>query len=74
MCRRGLKSLVSNLFDMQFIINNWETLLFAFLALTKIIVNLTPTRKDNKVFAKIDHLINSVVPNLKTGGGRHENS
>lgn len=55
----------------EFLLTNWEALLFALLALAKVIVNLTPSTKDNKVFALLDNLINWIVPNLKKGGGTH---
>jgi len=55
----------------DFMLINWEVLLFALLALVKVIVNLTPSTKDNKVFTLLDNFINWLVPNLKKGGGRH---
>ena len=35
------------------------------LAFLKIVVNLTPTEKDNKVFGWLDSLINAIVPDKK---------
>tara|TARA_R100001244_G_scaffold131661_2_gene105294 strand:+ start:121 stop:279 length:159 start_codon:yes stop_codon:yes gene_type:complete len=45
----------------QFISQNWGELIIGLLAFTKIIVNLTPTEKDNKVFAKLDSIINLFI-------------
>lgn len=44
---------------------HWAELLFAVLALVKIVVRITPTLKDDAVFAKLDALIEWIVPNLK---------
>ena len=46
---------------MDFIIENWAELTLACLALVKVIVNLTPSEKDNKVFGYIDTLINLII-------------
>lgn len=45
----------------DFISQNWGELLIAVLALAKVVVNLTPTEKDNQVFGYIDSLINSII-------------
>ncbi|QDP66823.1 MAG: hypothetical protein Unbinned5213contig1001_11 [Prokaryotic dsDNA virus sp.] len=45
----------------EFISNNWGELIIGLLAFVKVIVNLTPTEKDNKVFEKLDHFINYFV-------------
>ncbi len=50
---------------------HWIALLIGILAFVKIVVNLTPSEKDNKIFAWLDTLINSIIPNLKKGGGTH---
>tara|TARA_B110000037_G_C17004190_1_gene458540 strand:- start:709 stop:867 length:159 start_codon:yes stop_codon:yes gene_type:complete len=49
----------------QFITENWVALTVAILALVKVIVNLTPTERDNQVFGWIDTLINSIIPDKK---------
>tara|TARA_R110002020_G_scaffold63115_2_gene168177 strand:- start:894 stop:1055 length:162 start_codon:yes stop_codon:yes gene_type:complete len=46
----------------DFIIENIAELAIALLALVKVVVNLTPTEKDNQVFGILDTLINSVIP------------
>ena len=50
----------------DFFINNWAELLIALMALAKVIVNLTPTEKDNKVFGWLDTLINSIVSDRRS--------
>jgi hypothetical protein len=45
----------------DFITQNWGELLIGLMAFVKIIVNLTPTEKDNSVFGKIDTLINYFI-------------
>lgn len=46
---------------MNFLLENWAELLIALMALAKVVVNLTPTEKDNKVFGWLDALIDRVV-------------
>lgn len=46
---------------LDFIIENWAELLIAVLALAKVVVNLTPTTKDNSVFGYIDLLITAIT-------------
>jgi hypothetical protein len=46
---------------LDFIIENWGELLIGALAFIKIIVNITPTEKDNQVFGWFDTLINMIV-------------
>jgi len=48
-----------------FISENWAELVLAMLALVKVIVNLTPTEQDNKVFGYIDVLINLIISDRK---------
>ena len=45
----------------NFILENWAELTLAILGLVKVIVNLTPTTNDNKVFGYIDTLINLII-------------
>ena len=45
----------------DFILSNWAELILGVMALAKVIVNLTPTEKDNKVFAWIDDLITFLI-------------
>lgn len=50
---------------LDFLKDNWGELLIGLLAFIKIVVNLTPTKKDNNVFEVIDKLFNLIIPNLK---------
>ena len=44
----------------DFITSNLAELVIGILALIKIVVNITPTEKDNQVFGYIDSLINMI--------------
>lgn len=46
----------------DFITENALALIIAAMAFAKIIVNLTPTEKDNKIFSYLDIVINAVIP------------
>lgn len=50
---------------LEFITENWLELLIALLAFLKVIVNLTPTEKDNQIFGLIDKIIDAIIPNRK---------
>lgn len=45
----------------EFLLSNWAELLLGVMAFVKIVVNLTPTEKDNKVFEKLDAVINLLI-------------
>ena len=45
----------------QFLTNNWGELLIAIMAFAKVVVNLTPTHEDNKVFGWLDTLITALT-------------
>lgn len=45
----------------DFILANWGELLIGLMAFIKIIVNITPTTTDNKVFGWLDSLINMII-------------
>lgn len=45
----------------DFILNNWAELLIGLMAAIKIVVNLTPTEADNKVFGWLDTLITAII-------------
>mgnify|MGYP003627888668 FL=1 len=47
---------------MNFITENWLELLVGIMAFAKVITNLTPTEKDNKIFGWLDTIIDSLVP------------
>jgi len=46
---------------MDFITENWAELLIALMAFIKVVVNLTPTEKDNQVFGWLDTLITAIT-------------
>ena len=48
---------------MDFIAANWAELLLAALVFAKVIVNLTPSIKDDRVFTYIDVLVNAIIAN-----------
>lgn len=50
---------------MDFILDNLAELVIGVLALIKVVVNLTPTDKDNQVFGYIDSLVNMVIADRK---------
>jgi hypothetical protein len=56
---------------LEFIGQNWLELLIGLMAFIKVITNLTPTEKDNKMFSWIDSILNTIIPNYKKGGGQH---
>lgn len=49
----------------SFIAEFWSELVLGVLAFVKIIVNLTPTENDNKVFGWLDSLINLIIADRK---------
>lgn len=49
----------------DFLIHNWGEIAIALLAFVKVIVNLTPTEKDNHVFGYLDTLVNMVIADKK---------
>jgi hypothetical protein len=44
-----------------FILNNLAELILGLMAFIKLVVNLTPTEKDNQVFGYIDSLLNMII-------------
>lgn len=46
---------------MEFILNNWAELLIGLMTFVKVVVNLTPTEKDNQIFGYLDSLINMII-------------
>ena len=50
---------------MDFILDNLAELVIGVLALIKVVVNLTPTDKDNQVFGYIDSLVNMIISDRK---------
>lgn len=50
---------------MEFILDNLAELVIGVLALIKVVVNLTPTEKDNQVFGYVDSLVNMIITDRK---------
>jgi len=48
---------------MDFIVQNWAELLLAAMAFAKVVVNLTPSISDDRVFAYVDLLFNAIIAN-----------
>lgn len=53
----------------SFLLDNWGELLLGVMAFVKLIVNITPTDTDNRIFGYLDSLINMIVADRirKTG-------
>tara|TARA_R110000787_G_C13114786_1_gene414074 strand:- start:355 stop:549 length:195 start_codon:yes stop_codon:yes gene_type:complete len=45
----------------ELIQNYWAEILLGLMAFVKLIVNITPTKTDNKIFGWLDVLINAIV-------------
>ena len=41
------------------------------IGVAEIVVNLTPSEKDNSVLLKIKNALSAVIPNCRKGGGTH---
>lgn len=50
---------------------NWVAFLLGLIGVVEIVVNLTPTQKDNAWFIWLREIIQSIIPNRKSGGGTH---
>ena len=48
---------------MEFIAANWAELLLALMAFAKVVINLTPSINDDRVFAYVDLLFNAIIAN-----------
>jgi hypothetical protein len=44
-----------------FIMNNLAELIIGVMSFIKLVVNLTPTEKDNQVFGYVDSLLNMII-------------
>ena len=45
----------------DFLLNNWAELVLGSMAFVKVVINLTPTEKDNQIFGYLDSLINMII-------------
>lgn len=50
---------------MEFFSNNWLELVIALMAAVKVVVNLTPSVKDDAIFGVIDKVINAIIKPVK---------
>ena len=68
---RGVNyALLSNLKQhlmVDFILANWAALLLGLMAFAKVVVNLTPTTKDNMIFGYVDLLVDAIIPDRRKG-------
>ena len=46
-------------------LGNLMEILLALMVLAKVVINLTPTEKDNKVFGLVDSILNAIVPDRR---------
>lgn len=46
-------------------LGNFMEILVALMVLAKVVINLTPTEKDNKVFGLVDSILNTIVPDRR---------
>ncbi len=46
--------------------SHWAELLIAGMAFFKVLVNVTPTKKDNKIFGYLDDLVDYFVTDITT--------
>lgn len=62
-------SSTSSLSAIDFIRQNFVTLIWALVALVEVIVRLTPTQKDNSILSFITEWLSKLLPNRRAGGG-----
>lgn len=48
---------------MEFLLENWAELLLALMVFAKVVVNLTPSIVDDRVFSYVDLLLNAIIAN-----------
>lgn len=53
----------------NFLLDNWGALLMGLLGFVDLIARLTPSEKDNSIVNFLMSLFNTIIPNLKKGGG-----
>ena len=46
-------------------------ILVGLIGVAEIVVNLTPSEKDNSILLKIKNALSAIFPNFKKGGGTH---
>lgn len=53
----------------NFLLDNWGVLLMGLLGFVDLVARLTPSEKDNSIVNFLMTLFNTIIPNLKKGGG-----
>ena len=53
----------------NFLLDNWGAILIGLLGFFDLIARLTPSEKDNSIVNFLMSLFNTLIPNLKKGGG-----
>lgn len=53
----------------NFLLDNWGAILVGLLGFVDLIARLTPSEKDNSIVNFLMSLFNTLIPNLKKGGG-----
>lgn len=53
----------------NFLLDNWGALLLGLLGFVDLIARLTPSEKDNSIVNFLVSLFNTIIPNMKKGGG-----
>jgi hypothetical protein len=53
----------------NFLLDNWGALLMGLLGFVDLVARLTPSEKDNSIVNFLMTLFNTIIPNLKKGGG-----
>ncbi|MFY9150854.1 MAG: hypothetical protein WAO52_02480 [Prolixibacteraceae bacterium] len=53
----------------NFLLDNWGAILISLLGFVDLIARLTPSEKDNSIVNFLMSLFNTLIPNLKKGGG-----
>lgn len=59
--------------DLQGVVGSlsFSEIIFYVLLFLEVVVNLTPSEKDNSLLLKVKKLLGFLFPNLKKGGGKH---
>jgi hypothetical protein len=53
---------------------SFSEIIFYVLIFLEVVVNMTPSEKDNSLFLKAKKVLGFIFPNIKKGGGRHNQS
>lgn len=56
----------------EIIKENWWALILGLIGFIEVIVTITPTEKDNTWLKWLKNIVQGIIPNKKSGGGKHE--